>query len=102
MNSGSRRKGRRRVVVAVQVFFGKCVDIQVECKTAACDYRVLGKGKGQCLPHCRLSPNLVTYHHEVASIQLSEVCRGKLFDFIIGVETDELHLFTKSSETGLN
>ncbi len=44
----------------------------------------------QCLPLCRLSPILVTYNHEVASIPLGEVSRsGKLFGFIIEGPTDE-------------
>ncbi len=39
------------------------------CKT------IQARGK-QYLPLCRLSQNLVTYHHEVASIPLGEVSRG--------------------------
>ncbi len=52
----------------------------------------------QYLSPCRLSPNLVNYHHEVASIPFGE---GSLESFIKGGPTDELHPLTKSSETGL-
>ncbi len=48
----------------------------------------------QCLPLCRLSPNLVTFHHDLASVPLGKVSR-EIFS------VDELHPFTKSSETGL-
>ncbi len=48
-----------------------------------------------------LVQTVVTYHRDVASILLCEVSWGKLFGFIIGGSTDELHPFTKSSETGL-
>ncbi len=34
----------------------------------------MSRGK-KCLPLCRLSPNSVTYHHEVASVPLVEVSR---------------------------
>ncbi len=51
-------------------------------------------GGYQCLPICRLSPTLVTYHHEVASTRLRN---GKVS--IWGL-TGELHPFTKSSKTG--
>ncbi len=37
---------------------------------------VLPIGK-HCLPLCRLSPNLVNYHHEIASIHFGEVSRER-------------------------
>ncbi len=43
-----------------------------------------------------INPNFPTYHHEVASIPLDEVSRFHLWG-----PTNELHPFTKSSETGL-
>ncbi len=43
----------------------------------------------------------VTYHHEVASILLGEVNRESCSVAAYEGPTDELHPFTKSSETGL-
>ncbi len=57
----------------------------------------MSRGK-QCLPLCRLSLNLVSYHREVASIPLGEVSRESCS---VSTWGDELHLFTQSSETGL-
>ncbi len=60
----------------------------------------MSRGK-QCLPFRSLNPTMVTYHHEVASIPFGEVFVEKMFGFSIGGPTDELHPFTKSSETDL-
>ncbi len=46
----------------------------------------MSRGK-ECLPLCRLSPNLVTYHHEVAGIPLGEVSRES---FSVSLKVDSL------------
>ncbi len=73
--------------------------------TSNCDGD-LKKAFNECLGVSNVFPTTaliqaVTYHHEVASRPLGEVNRGKFFGFSIGGPTDELHIFTKSSETGL-
>ncbi len=50
----------------------------------------------RCLPFGHISLNLVAYAHEVASIPQGEVSRETMWG-----PTDELHQFTKSSETDL-
>ncbi len=54
-------------------------------------------GVSNSFPTAAYAQTVVNYHHEVTSIPLGEVSWEKRS----GGPTDELHPFTKSSETGL-
>ncbi len=61
----------------------------------------MSRGK-QCPQLCRLSRNLIIYHHEVASIPLGEVSRESCsVSLYAGHNDEQLQPFTKSSETSL-
>ncbi len=48
------------------------------------------------------SPTVVTYHHEVVSFHFCEVSLKSCSVSAKGKPTDELHPFTKNSETGMS